>query len=82
MVLGSGNAGAGAERTFAILPGVPWLGEILTLTGMLAFTAQILALDHWGKRGADPELLTLVLFATCAGACLLYGAPPAFSGPS
>ncbi len=74
VVLGSGNIGAGAERTFAIAPAVPWLGEMLTLSGTLAFTAQILMLDHWGKRGADPELLTLVMFATCATACLIGSA--------
>ncbi len=73
VVLGSGNAGASAERTLAVAAPLPWLGEMLTLVGMLMFTVQILALDRWGKRGSDPELLAFVMFATCGTLSLGIG---------
>jgi drug/metabolite transporter (DMT)-like permease len=59
-------------------PPFPYAGEILTILGSLFFTAQILAVDHYGKR-VEPVHLTLVLFvctAVCsavAGACFGAG---------
>lgn len=44
---------------------VPFLGEILTLLGAIIFTAQILAVDHYGQA-ADPRRLTSVMMLTCS----------------
>lgn len=46
-------------------PPIPFLGEALTLLGALVFTAQILAVDHYGQE-ADSRRLTSVMLLTCA----------------
>lgn len=46
-------------------PPVPFLGEALTLLGALVFTAQILAVDHYGQA-SDSRRLTSVMLLTCA----------------
>ena len=46
-------------------PPVPFLGESLTLLGALVFTAQILAVDHYGQT-VDSRRFTSVMLLTCA----------------
>lgn len=67
----SGAAAAGAE-SFVQIPPLPFLGEILTTAGSVLFTAQILALDHYG-RGANCTRLTFVMLVTAAVLGLLLG---------
>jgi len=55
------------------VPPLPLLGEILTTLGAALFTAQIMCLDHYGKRGSSVRL-TLVMLATTALLCTLLGA--------
>jgi len=52
-VLGLPNPGAGAMHSVVAVPPLPLLGELLTIAGMLLFTAQILAVDHWGRSGSS-----------------------------
>lgn len=54
-------------------PPLPLLGEVLTILGAIVFTAQILAVDHYGKT-ADPRRLTSVMLLTCAAASLAVAA--------
>lgn len=53
-------------------PPFPYAGEILTILGSLFFTAQILAVDHYGKR-IEPVHLTLVLFICTAAFSAIAG---------
>lgn len=54
-------------------PPFPLLGEILTVLGAMVFTAQILAVDHYGQS-ADPRRLTSVMLFACAGLSLAVAA--------
>jgi len=54
-------------------PPLPLLGEMLTLLAAVVFTAQILAVDHYGQA-ADPRRLTGVMFLTCAAMSLVVAA--------
>lgn len=54
-------------------PPLPLLGEALTVMGAMVFTAQILAIDHYGKI-ADPRRLTSVMLLTCGAASLVVAA--------
>jgi drug/metabolite transporter (DMT)-like permease len=56
---------AAAQGGLTALPPLPLLGEVLTVLGSVAFTAQILMVDHFGKV-ADPRRLTSVMLLTCA----------------
>jgi drug/metabolite transporter (DMT)-like permease len=58
------NAAAGAGALTA-QPPLPLLGEMLTVLAAIVFTAQILAIDHYGQA-ADPRRLTSVMLLTCA----------------
>ena len=55
------------------VPPLPLLGETLTVLGAIVFTAQILAVDHYGQA-ADPRRLTSVMLLTCAGMSLAVAA--------
>lgn len=46
-------------------PPLPFLGEVLTLLSAMVFTAQILAVDHYGQS-ADPRRLTSIMLLACA----------------
>jgi len=63
----SASAGALAQR-----PPVHALGEMLTVAGAVLFTGQILAVDHFGRRG-NTMRLTLVMFMCTALLSLLTG---------
>jgi drug/metabolite transporter (DMT)-like permease len=67
------NPGAAHANTLAVVPPVPYLGEILTVAGSVLFTVQILALDRFGQN-ADPVRLTLVMLV--AGGVLSLVAGP------
>ena len=54
-------------------PPLPLLGEILTVLAAVVFTAQILAVDHYGQA-ADPKRLTSVMLLTCAAMSLAVAA--------
>jgi drug/metabolite transporter (DMT)-like permease len=54
-------------------PPLPLLGETLTVLGAVVFTAQILAVDHYGQT-ADPRRLTSVMLFTCAAMSLAVAA--------
>lgn len=54
-------------------PPFPWLGELLTVLGAVVFTAQIMAVDHYGQT-ADPRRLTSVMLLTCATVSLVVAA--------
>jgi drug/metabolite transporter (DMT)-like permease len=70
-VLSLGDAGA-ARATLTQAPPVPFLGQILTVIGAGCFTAQILAVDHFGKR-ADPSRMTTVMLLSAAVVSALVG---------
>ena len=56
----------GAEQgSLTAHPPLPLLGETLTVLAAVVFTAQILAVDHYGQT-ADPRRLTSVMLLTCA----------------
>lgn len=64
-ILSQPNPGAATSQTIVQTPPFPHLGEILTIIGAMLFTAQILAIDHFGQT-ANPTRLTLItLLATC-----------------
>jgi drug/metabolite transporter (DMT)-like permease len=60
-------AGTG-DGDVAARPPFPFCGEVFTILGSLAFTGQVLFLDHFGQS-AKPERLSLIQFATvgCVG---------------
>lgn len=53
-------------------PPFPFAGESLTILGSLAFTGQVLFLDHYGKTASAPRL-SLVQFGITGAAGLLIG---------
>jgi len=71
-ILSQPNPHATASQTIAQTPPFPHLGEILTIIGAMLFTAQILAIDHFGKL-ADPTRLTLIMLAATALASFIIG---------
>jgi hypothetical protein len=71
VILSQPNAEAGATSTLAITPPLRGLGEILTIAGSFAFTAQILALDRYGS-GADARRFTLAMFIVVAIISFLF----------
>lgn len=73
IVLSRGNPYAGAENTLALVPPVPYLGQVLTTLGAVLFTAQILSLDKFGQT-ADPGRMTAVMLLTAGALNLLIGA--------
>jgi drug/metabolite transporter (DMT)-like permease len=64
MLLAWPNPAAGTGG-LTVQPPLPLLGEILTVLGAIVFTAQIMAIDHYGQT-ADPRRLTSVMLLTCA----------------
>ena len=72
-ILSQPNPHATAAQTIAEKPPIPHLGEILTVIGSLLFTAQILAIDHFGQS-ADPIRLTLIMLVITAVASFVIGA--------
>ncbi len=52
-----------AQGGLTTSPPVPLLGEALTILGSLVFTAQLLAIDHYGQS-ANPWRLTSVMLLT------------------
>ena len=66
LLLTRANPDAAGHGTLIQTPPVKYLGEMLTLTASLVFTAQIMAIDHFGRRGADPVRLTLIMLAVTA----------------
>ncbi len=56
---------AALQGGLTIPPPLPLLGELLTVLGSILFTAQILAVDHYGRR-ADPVRLTSLMLLTSA----------------
>jgi drug/metabolite transporter (DMT)-like permease len=72
IVLSLPNPSAAAPLTLTIAPPVPWIGEAATLAASILFTAQVLAVDHFGKE-ADPRRFTLVMFLTAAMVSLSFG---------
>lgn len=71
---------AHAANTLAITPPIPYLGEILTVLASMLFSAEILAVDHYGQK-VTPARLTFIMLATTSllslitGAALSGGAP-------
>ena len=61
-----------ACNTVTSAPPFPYMGEGLTILGSLFFTAQLLALDHYGRQ-ADPARLTWIMFAVTAVLSTLMG---------
>jgi drug/metabolite transporter (DMT)-like permease len=59
------NPGA-AQGGLTASPPLPLLGEVLTVLGSIIFTAQILAIDHYGAV-VSPKRLTSLMLLTCAG---------------
>ncbi|HEX9297603.1 MAG TPA: DMT family transporter [Polyangiaceae bacterium] len=72
LILALPNPSAAARLTLTDVPPLPWLGEAFTLIASLLFTAQVLAVDHFGKA-ADVTRFTLVMFAVSAVASLVLG---------
>jgi drug/metabolite transporter (DMT)-like permease len=66
------EAVAAAANALTATPPVPYLGEMLTVAGSIIFTAQIMAVDHFGRR-SDPVRLTMVMLATTAALSLATG---------
>jgi drug/metabolite transporter (DMT)-like permease len=64
---------AAAQGQLTATPPLPFLGEVLTVVGAMVFTAQILAVDHYGQA-ADPRRLTSVMLLTCAAVSLAVAA--------
>jgi drug/metabolite transporter (DMT)-like permease len=56
---------AAAQNTVAVMPPVPYLGELLTIAGALIFTAEIICVHHYGQS-ADAVRLTFVMLMTTA----------------
>jgi len=71
-ILSQPNPHAATAETIVEKPPIPHLGEILTVIGSLLFTAQILAIDHFGQR-ADPIRLTLIMLGITAIASFIIG---------
>jgi drug/metabolite transporter (DMT)-like permease len=69
---------ASSTNTVASAPPVAYLGEMLTVLAALVFTAEIIAVHHFGQR-ADPVRLTLVMLATTS--VLSLGVSFALGGP-
>ncbi|MCW8132604.1 MAG: DMT family transporter [Planctomycetota bacterium] len=67
VVLATTGAGDPSAR-----PPFPYAGEVLTLLGSVAFTAQVLFLDHYGKK-ASATRVSLVQFAVTGLAGVLIG---------
>lgn len=65
-------AGTG-DGDLAARPPFPFCGELFTILGSMAFTAQVLFLDHFGQK-AKPEQLSLIQFATVGAVGLGLGA--------
>lgn len=63
-VLSLGDVGQ-ARAWLTHAPPVPYLGQVLTVMGAMCFTAQILAVDHFGQK-ADPSRLTTVMLLSAA----------------
>jgi drug/metabolite transporter (DMT)-like permease len=63
-ILAQPHDGAG-DHSLTLTSPLPYLGEILTVIGSLFFTAQILAVGHYGQR-AEPARLTLIALAANA----------------
>jgi drug/metabolite transporter (DMT)-like permease len=53
-----------AQGGLTASPPLPLLGEVLTVLGSIAFTIQILMVDHYGQV-AEPARLTSVMLLTC-----------------
>jgi drug/metabolite transporter (DMT)-like permease len=64
---------AAAKAGLTAPPPLPLLGEVLTVLGSIVFTAQILAVDHFGPV-VDPRRLTSLMLLTCAGLNLAVAA--------
>ncbi len=66
-----------AQRMMAVAPPIPGLGEMLTVAAALLFTAEIIALDWFGKgvksRPADPTGVTFIMLATTGVLSLIAG---------
>jgi drug/metabolite transporter (DMT)-like permease len=71
-ILSQANPAASTEKTLAVVPPIPLLGQILTAGASILFTGQILAVDHYGPK-ADPRRLTVVMLAVTAMINLLGG---------
>ena len=56
---------ATAQNTVAMMPPVPYLGELLTIAGAMVFTAEIICVHHYGQS-ADAVRLTFVMLVTTA----------------
>ncbi|MBI3828716.1 MAG: DMT family transporter [Planctomycetes bacterium] len=65
-------AGTG-DGDVAAHPPFPFCGEVFTILGSMAFTAQVLFLDHFGQK-AKAERLSLIQFATVGVVGLGLGA--------
>jgi drug/metabolite transporter (DMT)-like permease len=71
-ILSAGGAQPGAQGALIQPSPFPYLGEILTVLGASFFTAQILAVDHFGQR-ADASRLTTVMLLTAGALNLAIG---------
>jgi len=72
IILSAGGAQSSAQGALIQPSPIPYLGEILTILGASLFTAQILAVDHFGQR-ADPSRLTTVMLLTAGALNLAIG---------
>lgn len=78
VLLSMPNPDSHTARTLAAVPPIPHLGEILTVASAMVFTAQIIAVDHYGQT-ANPVRLTFVMLAFTGVASLVIAA--ALEGP-
>jgi drug/metabolite transporter (DMT)-like permease len=53
----------GTPPALTLVPPIPHMGEAMTIVGSVLFTAQILAVGHYGQS-ADPARLTLIALAS------------------
>lgn len=81
LILSQSQPTGDAARNLTLTPPIPYLGQILTVIGALLFTAQIIAIDVFGKHQAsDPAVRTLWMLAATGlinllGAIALGGTP-------
>lgn len=71
---------AHTAHTLALKPPIPYLGEMLTVLGSMLFSAEILAVDHYGQKVSAAKLTFIMLATTsilslAAGAALSGGVP-------
>jgi drug/metabolite transporter (DMT)-like permease len=83
IVLSLGDAAA-ARAVLTRTPPVQFLGQILTVIGASCFTAQILAVDHFGQKTDASRLTTVMLLAAAAfsAAVAIWGGGAGLFRPS